>query len=634
MGYKISKSFKEEGVERVTITATKESKGFWDSETKKTFEVVKKEKIYEMIAKEKRISLHRKYIKGFSLKEYREEYGLGEKENIDIEKIFITNSFFESNEKGEIDFSCIDCENDISIGTTVFGLDNNCEHGKFDFSWLKAKNGEVGFHIIFDDADVIFECCEFGKKNVYFTHSIFGEGNVYFSESDFGDGDCYFDDVDFGDGDVYFLGPVPQLVREPVRFGKGKVSFKNANFGKGVVDFRAVIFGEGEVSFEQTFFGDGNVSFAVAKFGNSKVRFNSTFGEGKISFEGAIFGDSEVSFQHTSFGNGDISFFRTVFGKGNLNFKEISLSKGEINFDSVEFKGKEILFSFARLDKCTLNLRDIKTNPGKFSILDVTCNKIDFGGATLYGDLDSRVKRVNQLSFQDAILYANIDFGDHVHSGKVLTPNIKEVNFINTKLYGKIHLDYTKFGLKQAIENQKIGKEKVNTTHKQKADQYRLFKENFRNLGQYDDEDEAYVQFRKHWLRDQAGWDKAKSIREVMKKHPFYLFKLYLFEKIGLYGTSPVQVIKNMGLCIALFSLPYWVLGNTEPLYLPEKMPVWMIKLFNGTYHSIITFLTIGYGDKYVYPSFWGRVFSGIEGFAGLFLMAYFTIAFVRKVLR
>jgi hypothetical protein len=49
-------------------------------------------------------------------------------------------------------------------------------------------------------------------------------------------------------------------------------------------------------------------------------------------------------------------------------------------------------------------------------------------------------------------------------------------------------------------------------------------------------------------------------------------------------------------------------------------------------YHSAVTFLTIGYGDHYPYGMV--RWVSAIEGFVGLFLMSYFTVAFVRKILR
>jgi hypothetical protein len=49
-------------------------------------------------------------------------------------------------------------------------------------------------------------------------------------------------------------------------------------------------------------------------------------------------------------------------------------------------------------------------------------------------------------------------------------------------------------------------------------------------------------------------------------------------------------------------------------------------------YHSAITFFTIGYGDHYPHGA--ARIISSIEGFMGVFLMSYFTVAFVRKVLR
>ena len=47
-------------------------------------------------------------------------------------------------------------------------------------------------------------------------------------------------------------------------------------------------------------------------------------------------------------------------------------------------------------------------------------------------------------------------------------------------------------------------------------------------------------------------------------------------------------------------------------------------------YHSTITFLTIGYGDYY--PTGFSRGISIVEGWMGLFLMSYFTVAFVRKI--
>jgi hypothetical protein len=60
--------------------------------------------------------------------------------------------------------------------------------------------------------------------------------------------------------------------------------------------------------------------------------------------------------------------------------------------------------------------------------------------------------------------------------------------------------------------------------------------------------------------------------------------------------------------------------------------PDHLSKFLQSFYHSAITFFTIGYGD--VYPLGFSRVVSGLEGFMGVFMMSYFTVAFVRKVLR
>jgi hypothetical protein len=60
----------------------------------------------------------------------------------------------------------------------------------------------------------------------------------------------------------------------------------------------------------------------------------------------------------------------------------------------------------------------------------------------------------------------------------------------------------------------------------------------------------------------------------------------------------------------------------------PDKLGLFAVSF----YHSAITFFTIGYGDYY--PSGFFRWLSSFEGFVGLFLMSYFTVAFVRKILR
>ena len=102
-----------------------------------------------------------------------------------------------------------------------------------------------------------------------------------------------------------------------------------------------------------------------------------------------------------------------------------------------------------------------------------------------------------------------------------------------------------------------------------------------------------------------------------------FTFKWLVYEKMGLYGTSPYRVLLSMLVVVSAFS---WMFSQLPPPFEGNPEPF---------FHSIITFLTIGYGTDYInMNSFAAKFFSGFEGFLGLFLMSYFTIAFVRKVLR
>ena len=115
-------------------------------------------------------------------------------------------------------------------------------------------------------------------------------------------------------------------------------------------------------------------------------------------------------------------------------------------------------------------------------------------------------------------------------------------------------------------------------------------------------------------------------------KYPLYWFKLGLFDRAGLYATSPVRVLITMLTCFVVFSLVYYFMLLWSPADIIASVDDQLSMMARSFYHSAITFLTIGYGDHYPYGAV--RWVSAIEGFFGLFLMSYFTVAFVRKVLR
>ena len=101
---------------------------------------------------------------------------------------------------------------------------------------------------------------------------------------------------------------------------------------------------------------------------------------------------------------------------------------------------------------------------------------------------------------------------------------------------------------------------------------------------------------------------------------------------MGLYATNPARVLISMVIGYLLFTVIYILMiyfSNADILSTTSDQLGVVARSF---YHSAITFITIGYGDHY--PVGAARIVSGVEGFIGVFLMAYFTVAFVRKVLR
>jgi hypothetical protein len=196
------------------------------------------------------------------------------------------------------------------------------------------------------------------------------------------------------------------------------------------------------------------------------------------------------------------------------------------------------------------------------------------------------------------------------------------------RLLGKLYIDWRHNKCNTAIQNQE------GTTLRQKAEQFRILKENFSGTGKYEDEDEAYIMFKrfeaKSWLTEQH---EKGGIAKIASHIP-NSFQWLVFDKIGLYATSPGRVLLSVVIFWFFFGTLYFLidltgLGKTvSAVGNPDKLST----LLQSFYHSAITFFTIGYGD--VYPVGLSRAVSGMEGFMGVFMMSYFTVAFVRKVLR
>jgi len=510
---------------------------------------------------------------------------------------FDTNTIYERIKAGE-PVNLNECYV-VDFSLTEYRTKNNlAEWEKIPLQKFSAKNSFFDCESIID-----FSYAQFHGNKTGFESSVFGNGTVNFTGADFGQGNVSFRRTKFGNGKVDFQYSVfgtGNIVFQYAHFGQGDVSFVNANFGEGQVDFRSVIFGNGSVDFKYAKFGKGDVTFEKTDFGSGRKDFKAVeFGGGKIDFRRVNFGDGDVSFEGVEFGSGKTSFWMSRFGKGNISFVMADLTLGETSFEKTDFNSDSVSFHNAR------------------------AADISFKSSHLDAHFDFRFSQCDLLDLSDCVLKDAIDMIATDSTVKILSFNIAGMRNL-----GRIFIDWKKNDVKRLIYRQQ------DTTLRQKAEQFRLLKEEFNSLGQYDDEDHAYIQFKR--------CEQKAVLHEAIKENrmnafwafPQYGFKWLVFDQIGNYGTNPARVIVSMFSVYAIFSFLFLILPhffNTAVLIGGDpNRPLTTIG--ESFYFSAITYLTVGYGD--FSPVGMLRAVAAFEAFMGLFLMAYFTVAFVRKILR
>jgi hypothetical protein len=506
--------------------------------------------------------------------------------------------------------------NRISAGETLdlshhyikdFSLNDYRKSKGLDKSALVVLNNFNAQNAFFDgDLDIDFSFAQFNGDRVDFEESIFGNGNVdffsanfnhcdvNFKRAKFGHGTTSFKSVRFGDSSVCFSN---------TNFGTGNLSFVDADFSSGNVDFKNTIFGDGYVDFKFARFSSGDISFEKANFGKGKKDFkNVEFGGGKLDFRRANFNDGDVSFEGVEFGNGKVSFRSSEFGHGKKTFYLSDFAQGEAQFDLVDFGTGEVSFNRARVAD------------------------ISFSGCHLDCYVDLRVSECRKIDLSNTIVRDILDIKPE--DDRVI---IKELNLVGMRILGRIFIDWRMNGVFDLINNQK------ETTWFQKAEQFRVLKENFRNNGQYEDEDQAYVEFKRAEAIARYHHDiHIKKKSRLLTGASFYLQK-YIFDFVGKYGTDPIRVLFNVVIIILVYGGIYFLTSNFAPgagtvaTTLPEELNS-ATEILNCLYYSAITFFTVGYGDYFAHGIV--KLIAVAEGFSGVFMMSYFTVAFVRKILR
>jgi hypothetical protein len=447
-----------------------------------------------------------------------------------------------------------------------------------------------------------FSYAEFGGQSSSFAYTTFNLGrvnfnytkcatNLNFNHSEFNLEELSLKFAEFEEGDIRFSGAI---------FNCTDVMFTNTNFGEGNVNFRQADFGRSHVSFQYARFDNGDVTFDKCKFRGDFIDFRKVeFGNGKADFKRVDFGDGNINFSESEFKVGKISFRSSLFGNGEKKFENVDFGENDVYFDGTVFK--EGLLCFKNSTFKLLSLAD--------------CN--------LGGHCDFRVKKGDFLDLSDAVIKDVIDF----HAGNS-NMNLKTLKIEGIKNMGKLFISWKKNNAFNLIESQ------TQSSFESKANQFHILKESFHQNGKFNSEDSAYVAFKRYEMAAERKLGKEAGGLHYIQSEFSYLFKWLVFDKAGLFATAPLRVFLSMIVVLTFFSILYAILPFfADAAIVPSVQHAHELSQIGvAFYHSAITFFTIGYGDYY--PSGHITWLSAAEGWAGVFLMSYFTVAFVRKILR
>jgi hypothetical protein len=537
-----------------------------------TLGFLEEDELFNMIDLGKAFDIDHCYIEQFSLADYRKQKGLEIKAPVEIHGFSARHCFFDNNHSVDFCYATF-IDSEVSFEDSYFA------NGPFSLHACTIKEGGLNCNQThFPDAFIDFINLHIEHGTVTFKNAIFGTGLIDFQDMNCGNGEVIFTNADFNAGDVSFVN---------ANFGNGDISFKVARFGEGKIDFHYAKVGSGDISFERTEFGNGPIDFRTVEFGTGRINFNrAVFGEGDISFEASQLREGKLTFKKTVFGGGSLDFELAEYDEVDATFERAILGNGSISFKDARFR--------------TLSLK--------------SCHMDHY--------VDLRVARCKYIDLSDTIVRDIIDLMPYE-----IDIDVDIINFSGMRLLGRMYIDWDKNHVKQLIYSQE------DTSKKIKAEQFRTLKENYNVTGQYSHEDKAYVEFKRLESKAKLEESVRHSKLSAIWMYPLYVFKLVVFDKAGLYATNPLRVMISMLVCYSFFSLLAATLTLGDKTYIISSLgESSMGALAKSFYYIAITFLTIGYGDYY--PAGHLHWLAGIVGFVGLFLMSYFTVAFVRKVLR
>jgi len=356
--------------------------------------------------------------------------------------------------------------------------------------------------------------------------------------------------------------------------------------------------------------------------------FNNDEEKGSISIIKSRIINGDVDFSYAGFFNIDLSLCDLLIEKGNLVFSYAHFHYADIYFGMITCAGNQ-------LSSPEISFRYIKAEWTKIeSMLMSQTLSVDFLRAETNAttiSLDPLPKTFKEICFVKStvdIREAHIDFLEFTRCKFLMSSEIsgyiKELSIkdcLNSNVF-KLSLPQTE---KLAFDGTiNIGRlcisnfpsiigtiSNLSTDPTYDAQQLLMLKENFRQTGEYENEDICHLYYQRTITKNESD-----IIKKVGRK---------VLDWISGYGTKPFRMLLSIIVIIVLFGTLYYCC----PTLSYHGVNTWIEHI----YASGITFFAVGYGD--LYPlNITTKMVSLVEAFLGVTATSYFLVLLSRKVIR
>ena len=370
----------------------------------------------------------------------------------------------------------------------------------------------------------------------------------------------------------------------------------------------------------------------------------------KITARAAIFYSEEPKLIHLmqlKIQSEDLDFSYAGFYNLNLDICDITLVNGNVEFSDAHIIETEILLggiecSGSRYFTPEVSFRYIKAHKSKILTmlmtqslsLDFLCAKTEETEVCLdplpktFENLCFVKSNISQVKLSNASI-KELDIGEarfdclelrrcEILGKSNLSGSIKRFLFndcINTNILRIALEDTEEVSFEDAINSGRIYfkdfPKLVEKITEKKNEQLLMLKENFRQLGEYDNEDICHL----HYQKAKTKEEKRYYIRGLRR----------LLDWISGYGTKPCRTFLTIILLILIFGTAYYII----PCLQYQGVSGWL----ECIYASAITFFAVGYGD--LFPATLAtKMVSLVEAFSGVTMTSYFLVLLSRKVIR